>query len=373
MTDPTPPPPSDVSSYTVIGVMSGTSLDGLDMAGCEFSSEGKGWNFRFIKGQTIPFPDFLQTRMAGLHDVKGKNLIKFHRDFGEFIGEYVKSFCEENSLKPDLVASHGHTVLHNPGEGYTFQAGHGDAIYEICRTPVVCDFRTADILKGGQGAPLVPGAEAYLFNNYDFCLNLGGIANLTKLKENLPIAFDVGPCNIILNKIASLKGETCDQDGKISSRGEVLQDLLRKLTQHPYYEEPFPKSLDKQEVLNRWWPYFEARNLLPEDMGATFCYHLKELLERTIQASVDEETPSVLVTGGGVKHPLIRNYLENSEVANFVFPEDEQLIDYKEAIAFGFLGLLRSLGEPNVFSTVTGAYEDHSAGVLHGDFGRPLR
>ena len=347
--------------------MSGTSLDGLDLVACRFNVSNNQSSFEIIDALTVPYEQKLLQKLANIHNVLGDELIQTDFLLGRFIGQKIREFVSDNHFSPDFIGSHGHTAFHFPARGYTCQIGNGQAIVEESGIPVINDFRSRDLLKGGQGAPLVPAAEADLFSEYDFCLNLGGIANVTCLNGPSVRAYDVAPCNLILNKIAGMLGKDFDKDGKIASSGVINEEFLQKLNGHPYYERGMPKSLDKEEVLEQWWPVFTESGLSPGDMSATFCRHLTGLIEDSVMfMHQSSEKPSVLITGGGTMHPVLMKYFNNSARVNFEIPGMD-LIEFKEALAFAYLGLQKLLGRNNVLSSVTGAYEDHCSGVVHGD------
>ena len=257
-----------MATYMGIGLMSGSSLDGLDICCAEFTGdvEADFWSYRIVKAETIMYPDEWLQRLRKAASLSGAELIKLHVDYGHFLGRSITTFIDDNELRDTVqfAASHGHSVFHAPEQGYTFQLGAGETVASHLPFPLVSDFRTKDVALGGQGAPLVPGGEKYLFGTYDICINLGGIANIGIKGQR---GFDICPCNIILNSLAQFKGGMLyDKDGSLARSGHVIKELLVTLENLSFYKEPPPKSLWKEWIEENVFP------LLDVSMAITFCF-----------------------------------------------------------------------------------------------------
>jgi anhydro-N-acetylmuramic acid kinase len=351
--------------YSVIGLMSGTSLDGLDIACCLFERSEKTWRYSIEAADTMKYPRQWLKRISNAHTLNGEELIAFDIEYGKLIGGLTKDFIDHYKLKPDFIASHGHTVFHQPARGFTYQAGNGNAIHAITDLPVVFDFRSQDVILGGQGAPLVPAGDKFLFSEYDICLNLGGIANLSLEVNRQRKAFDICFTNMGLNYLAAKAGKEFDKNGKMAESGEVNQNLLRKFTKlYDSIEENRP-SLGRELFEKKFLPLLDDKKISIPDK-------LRTLTESSASAIVSailerKKNPKVLCTGGGAFNTfLISRMLDLAgDDATLILPE-ENIIKFKEALVFAFLGLLRVRDEVNCLKSVTGATRDTSAGVLAG-------
>lgn len=345
--------------------MSGTSLDGLDIAACVFTRIGDRWQYEIEEAECIAYSSEWTERLQNAPVLNGYDLTLLDTDYGFYLGEAVSTFCNKHGIKPDLVSSHGHTIFHDPQKHISLQAGKGSAIYAVTRIPAVSDFRSVDVSAGGQGAPLVPVADKLLFGEYDYCLNLGGIANISYDEGDKRIAYDISPCNLILNRLAQMAGSPYDADGKLARQGKTDEALLNRLNQWPYYEVKPPKSLDKEALLREWMPLLEAESWSVHDKLATVSEHIAQAIGKTIK----QPGGQLLITGGGAFNSFLIERIQAHTSATVIVP-DEKIVAYKEALAFAFLGLLRVLNEPNCLKTVTGARENLVGGALHGDFSR---
>lgn len=351
--------------------MSGTSLDGLDIALCEFSLENEQvQSFKIQEAITIPYTES-QKESLQLMQASALDLVKVDFAFGKLIGESVKAFLVSKKLKVDFVASHGHTVFHQPYLGFTSQIGNGAAVSAASGLPVVSDFRSMDVALGGQGAPLVPIGDLLLFDQYKYCLNLGGIANIS-VKENGQIyAFDVCPANMPLNVLVNEIGLQYDEDGKLARSGSINHDLLAKLNALDFYAKTPPKSLGKEWVDTVFMPIITSSDCSLEDILATICEHIALQISEVVSES--NEISKMLVTGGGAFNTfLIERIIFKLNNRCEVFVPDAQLVGFKEALIFAFLGLLRVQNKPNALQSVTGASNDNIGGALYGDFSRLL-
>jgi anhydro-N-acetylmuramic acid kinase len=267
---------------------------------------------------------------------------------------------EKTGRKPLAVASHGHTVFHHPAAGYTLQIGNGGLLHGLCGIPVISDFRTVDVGLGGQGAPLVPGAEAELFSEYTACLNLGGICNVSFPKNNS--GFDIGPCNQLLNYASRLKGREYDENGCMAAEGMLIPELYQKLNSIPFYHQPVPKSLSNEIVAETWVPMLAPYENQPENILHTLCLHIASCI-----AAVLPEEGKMLVSGGGVFNQFLMDATRKACGENWqLIPADQKLAASKEALCFAWLGLKRLLEEINVPASVTGAKADSVSGALYG-------
>jgi anhydro-N-acetylmuramic acid kinase len=353
-------------SYTILGLMSGSSLDGLDLALCQFErSPTQGWTGKILASTSRPFPEPLEDQLRQAPLASGLELLRTETAFLRFTAEAVGQFCRENDARPLLVASHGHTVFHHPADGYTLQIGNGGILSGLLQLPVVSDFRTLDVGLGGQGAPLVPGAEKVLFAHVPACLNLGGICNLSFRSPTGFLGFDVGPCNQLLNQVAAWTGKPYDENGQLAAQGQPIPNLLQQLNGLSYYTLPAPKSLGNEEVAQIWKPLLEPWKNQPEHVSQTLCQHIGYQIGKSL-AGAPGMGP-VLVTGGGAFHQelvrAIEKHLPNGFRLDIPSPE---MIAFKEAYCFAFLGLLRWLGETNVWADVTGARVDSVSGAVYG-------
>lgn len=350
-----------MDTYHVVGVMSGTSLDGLDMACCVLYQEEKKWQYDIKKARTVRYDSSMIEFLTETSGYSGNELESRNRLFGNYIGKEVARFLHENHLGADLIASHGHTIFHQPGMGYTYQLGNGAAIASTSGITTISDFRSLDVLNGGQGAPLVPVGDEYLFGDYRFCLNLGGFSNVSYKENNRRIAFDICPVNIFINQISRKTGKDYDDKGMMASMGQINQELLNRLNDLDYYSQKPPKSLSREWLETTFLPVIEMYRLSSEDTLRTACEHFAVQIAGVLNTSPGE---SVLVTGGGVYNEFLMNMISQKTNSRIVVP-DSILVKYKEALVFALLGVLRYRNEINCFSSVTGARCDSSTGVIH--------
>lgn len=350
-----------MKTHRIIGIMSGTSLDGVDLAYCTFEETDNVYTFHLGACETIPYPETWLVRLKTLPQSSAIEYAETHTTYGRYLGRLIKDFVTRYHLSADFVASHGHTIFHNPAQHYTSQIGEGAAIATGCGLPVICDFRSGDVAAGGHGAPLVPIGDQQLFAHYDYCLNLGGFANISMQMNGKRIAYDIAPANIILNHIANQIGKSYDKDGELAASGKIHDELLLTLNSLGYYHMLPPKSLGREWIEKEILPMFTQYNVSPSDAACTFCEHIAMQI-----ASCVENTPhkQMLITGGGAFNVyLVRRMAEHTSV-KFIIP-DHKTINYKEALVFAFLGLLRMQEKANCLSSVTGAAHDVSGGAVY--------
>lgn len=349
--------------HLVLGLMSGSSLDGMDLAMCSFKEENGGMSYHLLAAETVAYPYYLQEKLDDALNISTQDLHDLDQELGEFYASHLNRFIQKYGAKPDLIASHGHTVLHQPDKGITMQIGDGDVIAKKTRIRVVNDFRIQDVSKGGQGAPLVPVGDKDLFGEYEFCLNLGGIANISFEKDGARIACDICPCNMATNTLSRWIGIEFDNHGALAASGEVHTDLLTRLNNLSYYKSHPPKSLGKEWFLRQFLPELRKTKLTIEDALCTVNEHIADQIAAFINTHASDSS-TILATGGGVYNKYLIGQIENKTNASLVIP-DEKLIDFKEAIVFAYLGLLRVLDRVNVLASVTGARSNTSAGIIN--------
>jgi len=355
-------------TYHVIGMMSGTSLDGTDLAYCTFTHDLAGWKFTLGPAETFPYPPEWESRLRDLPGRDAWNFFKTDVEYGHYIGRLIHGFIEKHRLSPGLITSHGHTVFHRPEIGVTCQIGSGAAIAAETRLPVVSDFRSLDVALGGQGAPLVPVGDRLLFGEYFYCLNLGGFANISFDDAGKRIAFDICPVNIILNSLAGRLGFPYDRNGEQARTGKLLTGLLGQLDGLEYYVKPPPKSLGREWLMDHFIPLLDqqATSTPVPDLLRTIVEHIA----RQLAAVIRTREESILVTGGGAYNEFLLERIQALLPHNHLHRPASLLIDFKEALVFAFLGVLRMRNEANCLASVTGAGEDNVGGAFYGRIDR---
>jgi anhydro-N-acetylmuramic acid kinase len=353
------------STYRAIGLMSGSSLDGLDMACCEFTQNDGTWSFSIHETACLTYSDQWIKRLSTARDVDGKTLWQLHADFGRLSGRAVHDFIDDFKLQDiTLIGSHGHTVFHYPQNHFTTQIGDGAALAAESGLPVVCDFRGIDVAKSGQGAPLVPIGDKLLFGEYRFLLNLGGISNVTVQDKNGTVAFDICSANQILNHYARHLGMEYDDEGKVAAQGQLNQNLFATLNELEFYKQSYPKSLDNGYSTQVILPILERAFLSVEDVLYTFCEHIAYQVAAHINAFDPQPTDQLLVTGGGALNTHLIKRITHHVPVQVVQP-DKKVIQYKEALIFAFMGVLRWTNQINIYNSVTGATSDSIAGAIY--------
>jgi anhydro-N-acetylmuramic acid kinase len=343
----------------IIGLMSGTSLDGLDIAACKFWKENEAWKYEIKCAETIPYTENEIKSLQHAFHLNGADLIALHHQYGDLIGLEVKKFCEIHDIRPNYIASHGHTIFHQPHKGFTFQLGHGANIAARSGIITICDFRTSDVAYGGQGAPLVPVGDELLFAEYDYCLNLGGISNISFQEHGKRKAFDIGVCNMALNELAQRMGMTYDKDGKLAQSGHVNTHLLQQLWAVAGEHHQQKQSLGYEWYTANLKPLFDATEISVIDKLRTCC----EFIAGQIAAEVNKQG-KVLLTGGGARNKFLLHCIVEKTQANIIVP-DSNIIDFKEALIFAFLGLLRVKEQVNCLSSVTRATKNSTGGTIY--------
>lgn len=348
-----------VSNYLAMGLMSGTSLDGLDICYVNFQKNDNRWSFEILQAQTIQYNDNWFTQLKNAINLKSQDLLELNVDYGLFLGEAVNQFITEHQITQlDIIASHGHTVFHQPKKKFTLQIGDGRAIRIVTQHNIAYDFRSHDVLLGGNGAPLVPIGDHHLFSEYDACLNLGGFSNISLIKNQKRLAFDICPVNIVLNELALKLGHSMDKNGDIARSGTINLSILEKLNELKFYQHSAPKSLGIEWVMAEITPLLTQDTT--ENLIATFTEHCAVQIALVLH---QQKLKNALITGGGVYNKYLIEKIKAKTKTKIIIPTRE-IIDYKEALIFAFMGVLRLNNEINILSSATGSMHDHCSGLL---------
>ena len=359
-----------MKSYKVIGIMSGSSMDGVDIALCHINEDNGAYSFTIEQAETIEYNEKWRVRLSQLRKADSLAYAKTDVFYGHYLGQLVNDFIAKHQVKVDLVASHGHTVFHYPESMITRQVGDGASLSAICNLPVVTDFRSMDVAKGGQGAPLVAIGDELFFSQYDYCLNLGGFANISGKIGQYRVSFDISPANIILNRTARDLNLEYDNNGEIAAQGSINYAMLENLNKIDYYNLPFPKSLNRDWINSELWQIVkEGDKLSPQDKMKTFVDHIAYQIANSIDylSQKQSEGKRVLVTGGGAYNKTLMEHIQSHSDATFEIPNNK-LVEFKESLIFALMGVLRIQNKTNIYKTFTGAKSDSISGSLNGDF-----
>ena len=341
--------------------MSGTSLDGIDLAHITFNYSNN-WHFEIHQSETIPYSKEWFYTLKNLTNMSLTQLRELDEDYTNYLAGVINRFIDKFQLHIiDAICSHGHTALHQPDNGLTYQIGNLPKLASLIDKKLVCDFRVEDVQLGGQGAPLVPIGDQMLFSDYGFCLNLGGFANISGEIDHRRIAYDICPVNIVLNHYVGQLGMTYDDKGHVARSGKINMDLLDKLNALSFYKNHFPKSLGLEWVKDEIFPLIDSYLSTTEDILRTFIEHIAITISKEINKKSDT---TVLVTGGGAYNEFFIERLKFHSQNKLEIP-DKKLIEYKEALIFGLLGVLKLRNEINCLSSVTGASKNHSSGKIY--------
>jgi len=346
--------------------MSGTSLDGLDLCYCHISKTGDKWEFEIKETKSVSYSEDMRSELKDSIYLKADELLRFHNTYGTWLGQQAKAFIVENQLKVDFIASHGHTTHHQPENGLTFQIGSGQHLANESQCKVICDFRTNDIALGGQGAPLVPIGDELFFDTYDFCLNLGGISNISLKQKGKRIAYDIGLANMILNHITHKIDMAYDMGGELARKGSINQEMLEKLNALKYYLLPHPKSIGYEWFLEKVIPIVDETDDTTENLLHTAIHHICIKVAQQVQLNASQKEQTLFVTGGGALNNFMIETLQKELGDNTkVIVPSNTLIEFKEAMVFALMGTLRIEQEINVLKSVTGAKRDSSSGIVY--------
>lgn len=352
--------------YRAIGLMSGSSLDGLDIAFTEFTETAGKWTFEIVAADCIEYDDKWKEKLKNAIRLSALEYLLLDAEYGHFVGDQVNNFIEKHQLqhKVHVIASHGHTTFHVPEKKMTAQLGNGAAIAAKTKLTVISDLRTLDVALGGQGAPIVPMGEKLLFPGYDYFLNIGGIANISLLKDGAYYAYDICAANRVLNMLANDAGYKFDKDGMMAGSGTISEALLNKLNKLDYYGKPYPKSLANDFGTDIVYPLIKKQAIDTNNAIRTYTEHICEQVAQAV--TPNEAEKKILVTGGGAFNQfLIRRLKEILLKKNIeLIVPDEKIIAYKEAMIMALLGVLRWREEATVFPSVTGSSRASAGGAM---------
>lgn len=347
--------------YNVIGVMSGTSLDGVDLAHIHFTLHDGTWDFKILEAETVAYDTEWFNKLKNAVQFSESALIQLNKEYTNLLAEIINKFIAENKVENlDAVCSHGHTILHQPQNGLTLQIGNLPEIAKLIHQKVVCDFRLQDVKLGGQGAPLVPIGDQILFADYNYCLNLGGFSNVSFDENNTRIAFDISPVNTVLNFYANQMDLDYDDKGNIAKSGNLNQPLFDQLNALSFYSKSYPKSLGFEFVKETVLPLMERHEISTEDKMHTFTIHAAF----QIAEALSKKKAKLLITGGGAYNDFMIDAIQIHLPEMELIIPNKKILEYKEALIFALLGVLKLRGEINVLSSVTGAEMNHSSGEI---------
>jgi anhydro-N-acetylmuramic acid kinase len=358
--------------YKVIGLMSGSSLDGLDIAYAHFEEHAGKWSFEIRETACVPYPEALKQRLAVATGLSARDYLLLHTEYGHYLGSAVQAFMAEKGLdyQVQLIVSHGHTSFHVPEKRMTAQLGDGAAIAAVTGIHTITDLRSSDVALGGQGAPVVPIGEKLLFADQDLFLNIGGIANIS-IWQPEPLGFDVCPANRILNLLAAEAGKEYDEDGRLASAGSVSVALLDALNGLAYYRQPFPKSLPNSFGVEEVYPLVRKAGLSVADALRTCVEHIVVQVAGAADSLLTHGgrtngSLKLLATGGGAHNLFLVEQLERALSARRIalLVPDKKLVDFKEALIMALMGVLRWRDEENVLASVTGAARNSINGAI---------
>jgi anhydro-N-acetylmuramic acid kinase len=347
--------------FFAVGLMSGTSLDGLDLALCRFAGKNNKYQYEILEAETLPYSGDWKRKLENAANSNAEDFFSLNSAYGNFIGRSVNAFLRGKKIKPQILASHGHTIFHQPPKGISVQLGSGAAIAAETGITTVCDFRALDVALGGQGAPLVPIGDELLFNEFSSCLNLGGIANISFSKKGKRIAFDICAVNMVINFLSEKLGKKMDEDGRIAAAGIVNKKLLLNLNSDKFYLQPDKKSIGREWVESNVLTKIQKANLSAEDSIATFTEHAAQQIANVV---LQNKLKDVLITGGGAYNKFLVKRIHEISGAEIILPE-KKIVEFKEALIFAFLGMLRVRNEVNTLRTVTGAGIDSCGGAVY--------
>ncbi len=354
--------------------MSGSSLDGLDIAYAHFQETAGKWTYEILHADCYAYDAGWKKKLEQATGLPALGYQLLHTEYGNFIGTQVSRFIEEKNLhyQVQLISSHGHTTFHLPLKKMTAQLGDGAAIAAATGINVISDLRAMDMALGGQGAPIVPIGEKLLLGDYDFFLNLGGIANISShhIIPSTSVAFDICPANRVLNMLVNDMGRQFDKDGEIARSGSVNHGLLEKLNQFEFYTLPYPKSLANDFGTDAIYPMIKKSGCPIPDAARTYvehiCIQIKNAVALLLSKANKTDAIKLLATGGGAHNIFLIERLKDvlADLKVAIVVPDDNLIDYKEALIIGFIGTLRWREENNVLSSVTGAVRDSVGGAV---------
>ncbi len=349
------------NKYRALGLMSGTSLDGLDIAQCNFIFSNEKWQYNIERAKTFSYSNIWKNKLTTAENLSGIDFMMLNNEYGRLLGDYCNKFMLDSSESIDFIASHGHTIFHQPEIGLTTQIGNGAFIASQTGITTICDFRTLDVALGGQGAPLVPIGDIFLFSDYNYCLNLGGFSNISFENSYGRIAFDICPVNIVINYLVAERNLLLDYNGNLARSGNINTNLLEELNSLPFYKLTGPKSLGKEWVMANIVPVVNKYSISLEDKLRTYYLHITYQIASVVNR---DKNYKMLITGGGANNLFLMELFRELLHVQCVVPEKD-IVDFKEAVVFAFLGVLRFRNEVNCLHSVTGAKTDSCGGVVY--------
>lgn len=348
--------------YSVLGVMSGTSLDGVDLAHIVFTIKNNKWEFQILQCNTISYTPAWLNKLKAAINYNTAQLELLNEEYTFYLASIISNFINENKIENlDAVCSHGHTILHQPQNGYTLQIGNLPIISNLVQQTVVCDFRVQDVALGGQGAPLVPIGDRILFSEYDYCMNLGGFSNVSFEYQSERIAFDISPVNTVLNFYANQLGLEYDNQGVLSKSGTCNTLLLKELNALPFYQKKYPKSLGFEFVKETILPIIESYSITIKNKLHTFTEHVAIQIAKALPI----KSGNMIVTGGGAYNDFLVERIKFHLPNMIITLPPNEILEFKEALIFGLLGVLKLNNKTNVLKSVTGAKINHSSGIIY--------
>ena len=354
-------PEKMLNRMVVLGLMSGTSLDGLDLALCSFELVSGGYSYKIIAAKTVEYSALWKKRLTEVKNASAEDFFALDAAYGKYLAEEVNTFLRAADTKANLIASHGHTVFHQPKSGFTTQLGSGATLAAQTGITTVCDFRSVDVALGGQGAPLVPIGDKLLFGNYQACLNIGGIANISfDDSKGERVAYDLCEANMLLNLLAERSGRPYDKGGEIARSGKIDQALLNSLNKLDYYKQKGAKSIGREWFEKNIEPLL-SKSMAVNDLLTTGTEHIATIIAGELNSL---KIKDLLVTGGGAFNTFLIEQLQSKTTCEIVIPKEE-IVNFKEALIFAFLGYLRVNQKINTLRSVTGAHRDSIGGAIY--------
>lgn len=351
-----------------LGLMSGSSLDGLDLCLVSLDYHDQNWLFQILTSDCIVYDTAWTERLKNAHSLDARSLYALNISYAKETARLVSSFLADHKIDSknvDFVTSHGHTVFHQPQLGYTLQIGDGATLAAALQIDVISDLRAKDISYGGQGAPIVPIADLLLFAEYEACLNIGGIANISFKQDPSIIAYDICFANQALNYLSQKVQKSYDDKGSIARSGSLISSLQQELLSLDFHQKKYPKSLANEWIREQVLPILESYHqqgaALP-DLMHTSVDVIAELITR--EMNLHAHTGKMMIAGGGAYNDFLIEQIRAKTSWHVILPSHD-IIQYKEALAMAFIGYLRIHEQPNVLASVTGASTDTSSGIWH--------
>ncbi len=355
--------------YRALGLMSGSSCDGLDISFVSLEESRGVWQFEIVQADCIPYTTIWKEKLLGATALSALDFQLLHHEYGVYIGAVVNEFIEKHALeyKVQLIGSHGHTIFHQPSKGISIQIGSGAAIAAATGINVISDLRSMDTALGGQGAPLVPVGEQALFSEYDYCLNIGGISNISIKKDGHWMAWDICAANRVLNGLAATKNRSFDDKGMMAASGKLNTALLTKLNAIQYYKQQPPKSLDNSFGDHDVLGMIQDAGIDTADALHTYCRHIaQQILYSLLPIHQQQASAKMLVTGGGAFNDFLMHCIQEElkTIHIDITIPNATVVQYKEALIMAFLAVLRWREEYTCYADSTGASRNSIGGAV---------